>query len=140
MQLKEQLHLNSFYDLMPDWFVIVGVIIATSAAIIASQAMIAGSFTLIGEALRLSLWPKMKVKYPSEAKGQLFIPAMNLLMFLGCAGSSSVFQGIIQNGSSIWFGNYYYHDRHHHSVCQFYGTAPGKGLLDLCFSYFLSNN
>jgi len=84
-QVKEQLHLNTFYDLMPEWFVIVGVVIATSAAIIASQAMIAGSFTLIGEALRLSLWPKMKVKYPSEAKGQLFIPGMNLLMFLGCA-------------------------------------------------------
>jgi KUP system potassium uptake protein len=67
-------------------FVIVGVIVATSAAIIASQAMIAGSFTLIGEALRLNLWPKMKVKYPSEARGQLFIPVMNLLMFLGCAG------------------------------------------------------
>jgi KUP system potassium uptake protein len=85
-QLKEQLHLNAFYDLMPGWFVIVGVIIATSAAIIASQAMIAGSFTLIGEALRLNLWPKMKVKYPSEARGQLFIPSMNLLMFLGCTG------------------------------------------------------
>jgi KUP system potassium uptake protein len=85
-ELKEQLHINSFYDLMPDWFVIFGVVVATSAAIIASQAMIAGSFTLIGEALRLNLWPKMKVKYPSEAKGQLFIPVMNLLMFLGCAG------------------------------------------------------
>jgi KUP system potassium uptake protein len=84
--VKEQLHINSFYELMPGWFIIVGVIIATTAAIIASQAMIAGSFTLIGEALRLSLWPKMKVKYPSEAKGQLFIPAMNVLMFLGCAG------------------------------------------------------
>jgi len=85
-QVKEQLHLNSFYDLMPNWFVIIGVVVATSAAIIASQAMIAGSFTLIGEALRLNLWPKMKVKYPSEARGQLFIPSMNLLMFLGCAG------------------------------------------------------
>ncbi|MFT4152826.1 KUP/HAK/KT family potassium transporter [Parafilimonas sp.] len=84
--LKEQLHLNAFYDLMPQWFVIIGVVIATSAAIIASQAMIAGSFTLIGEALRLNLWPKLKVKYPSEAKGQLFIPTMNLLMFLGCTG------------------------------------------------------
>jgi KUP system potassium uptake protein len=83
-QVKEQLHLNSFYNLMPGWFVIIGVVVATSAAIIASQAMIAGSFTLIGEALRLNLWPKMKVKYPSEARGQLFIPSMNLLMFIGC--------------------------------------------------------
>jgi len=84
--VKEQLHMNAFFDLMPGWFVIVGVVIATSAAIIASQAMIAGSFTLIGEALRLNLWPKMVVKYPSEAKGQLFIPAMNFMMFLGCTG------------------------------------------------------
>ncbi len=83
--IKAQLHLNSFYNLMPDRFVIAGVIIATTAAIIASQAIIASSFTLIGEALRLSLWPKMKVKYPSELKGQLFISYMNLLMFIGCA-------------------------------------------------------
>ena len=91
-QVKEQLHLNSFYNLMPGWFVIIGVVIATSAAIIASQAMIAGSFTLIGEALRLNLWPKMKVKYPSEARGQLFIPSMNLLMFLGCIGVTLYFK------------------------------------------------
>jgi KUP system potassium uptake protein len=83
--LKDQLHINTFYDLMPSWFVVIGVIIATSAAIIASQAMIASSFTLIGEAIRLNLWPKLRVKYPSEAKGQLFIPTMNLLMFIGCA-------------------------------------------------------
>ncbi|MBV9962850.1 MAG: KUP/HAK/KT family potassium transporter [Parafilimonas sp.] len=83
---RDQLHLNSFYNLMPEWFVIVGIIIATSAAIIASQAMIASCFTLIGEALRLNLWPKMKVKYPTEERGQLFIPNMNLLMFIGCAG------------------------------------------------------
>jgi KUP system potassium uptake protein len=85
-KVKEQLHINAFYDVMPDWFTPIGVVVATSAAIIASQAMIAGSFTLIGEALRLNLWPKMKIKYPSEAKGQLFVPAMNLLMFIGCAG------------------------------------------------------
>ena len=71
-QVKEQLHINSFYDLMPGWFVVMGVIIATSAAIIASQAIIAGSFTLIGEALRLNLWPKMRVKYTSEEKASYF--------------------------------------------------------------------
>jgi KUP system potassium uptake protein len=65
---KAQFGINAFYDLMPQWFIIFGVIIATSAAIIASQAMISGSFTLISEALRLNLWPKMKVRYPSEEK------------------------------------------------------------------------
>lgn len=83
---KAQLGINAFYDLMPEWFILFGVIIATSAAIIASQAMISGSFTLISEALRLNLWPKMKVRYPSEERGQLFVPGINLILFLGCLG------------------------------------------------------
>jgi KUP system potassium uptake protein len=85
-------NLNAFYDLMPGWFVIIGVIIATSAAIIASQAMISGSFTLISEAMRLNLWPRMKVNYPSEEKGQLFIPGINLLLFVGCCSVVLYFQ------------------------------------------------
>jgi len=83
---KAQLNINAFYDLMPQWFILIGVIIATTAAIIASQAMISGSFTLISEAMRLNLWPKLKIKYPSEAKGQLFIPGINALLFVGCVG------------------------------------------------------
>jgi KUP system potassium uptake protein len=83
---REQHGINAFYDLMPQWFIIPGVIIATAAAIIASQAMISGSFTLISEAMRLNLWPKLKIRYPSEARGQLFIPSLNFLMFLGCGG------------------------------------------------------
>ncbi len=76
--------INAFYDLLPQWFIVPGVIIATSAAIIASQAMVSGSFTLINEAIRLNLWPKFRVNYPSEAKGQIFIPAINLILFVGC--------------------------------------------------------
>jgi KUP system potassium uptake protein len=79
-------HINAFYNLMPDWFIVPGVIIATSAAIIASQALVSGSFTLINEAIRLNLWPKMKIKYPSEARGQIFIPGINALLFVGCCG------------------------------------------------------
>ena len=82
--VKEQLTINAFYDLMPDWFVIIGVIVATSAAIIASQAMVSGSFTLISEAMRLNLWPKFRIVYPSEEKGQLYIPAVNGMIFAGC--------------------------------------------------------
>jgi KUP system potassium uptake protein len=85
-ELKKSMGINAFYDLMPSWFIIPGVIIATSAAIIASQAMISGAFTLISEAMRLNLWPKVKIRYPSEEKGQLFIPAINVLLFLGCVG------------------------------------------------------
>ncbi|MEJ7735903.1 MAG: KUP/HAK/KT family potassium transporter [Chitinophagaceae bacterium] len=84
-EVKAQLGINAFFDLMPHWFIIPGVIIATTAAIIASQAMITGSFTLIGEAMRLNLWPKLKVRYPSEEKGQLFIPSLNFMLFIGCA-------------------------------------------------------
>ncbi|HOZ70761.1 MAG TPA: KUP/HAK/KT family potassium transporter [Chitinophagaceae bacterium] len=85
-EVKSALSINAFYNLMPQWFIIPGVIIATVAAIIASQAMISGAFTLISEAMRLNLWPKLRIRYPSEAKGQLFIPTINFLMFLGCAG------------------------------------------------------
>lgn len=81
---KASTGIHAFYDLMPHWFIIPGVLIATFAAIIASQAMIAGAFTLISEAMRLNLWPRLKINYPSEARGQLFIPFMNLFMFAGC--------------------------------------------------------
>lgn len=77
---------NPFYGIMPQWFVVIGIMIATTAAIIASQALISGSFTLISEAIRLNLWPKMKIKYPSEAKGQLYVPGINTLLFVGCCG------------------------------------------------------
>ncbi|RYF87693.1 MAG: potassium transporter Kup [Chitinophagaceae bacterium] len=83
---REANGINAFYDLMPEWFIVPGVIIATVAAIIASQAMVSGSFTLISEAIRLNLWPKMRIKFPSEAKGQLFVPGINTLLFAGCVG------------------------------------------------------
>lgn len=83
---------NAFYELMPQWFIVPGVIIATSAAIIASQAMVSGAFTLINEAIRLNLWPKFRVNYPTEAKGQIYIPAINLILFLGCTGIVLYFQ------------------------------------------------
>ncbi|HET9430036.1 MAG TPA: KUP/HAK/KT family potassium transporter [Chitinophagaceae bacterium] len=85
-EVKSAMGINAFYDLMPEWFIIPGVIVATTAAIVASQAMISGAYTLISEAMRLNLWPKVKIRYPSEAKGQLFIPAINYLLFVGCAG------------------------------------------------------
>lgn len=75
---------NPFFLIMPGWFVLPGIIIATSATIIASQALISGSFTLINEAMRLNLWPKVKVKYPSDLKGQLYVPSINWLLMIGC--------------------------------------------------------
>ena len=77
---------NPFYLIMADWFQPIGIIVATLAAIIASQALISGSFTLINEAMRLDFWPKVKINYPTDVKGQLYIPSINWLLFFGCVG------------------------------------------------------
>ncbi len=85
LQFKGQ-HLpsNPFYSLMPSWFLYIGIGIATVAAIIASQALISGSFTLISEAIKLNFWPQMKINYPTNLKGQIYIPGINLLLWVGC--------------------------------------------------------
>jgi KUP system potassium uptake protein len=83
---------NPFYAVMPDWFRLIGIIIATLAAIIASQALISGSFTLVSEAMRLNLWPKLRINYPTEERGQLYIPGVNFLLFFGCIGMVLYFQ------------------------------------------------
>ncbi len=77
---------NPFYSIMPDWFLLTGIVVATAAAIIASQALITGSFTLISEAIRLNFWPKVKLNYPTDSKGQLYVPSLNKLLWLGCIG------------------------------------------------------
>lgn len=77
---------NPFYLIVPDWFKLPAVLIATAAAIVASQALISGSFTLINEAIRLNLWPRVKVNFPSDIKGQLYIPSVNWFLLLGCCG------------------------------------------------------
>lgn len=75
---------NPFYLVMPEWFLPFGISIATIAAVIASQALISGSFTLINEAIRLNLWPKVRVKFPTNVRGQLYIPSINWMLFVGC--------------------------------------------------------
>ena len=76
--------LNPFYQIMPHWFLILGISIATAAAIIASQSLISGSFTLISEAMRLNFWPKIKVKFPTVIRGQIYIPSINVILWIGC--------------------------------------------------------
>lgn len=75
---------NPFYLMMPEWFIPIGIVIATLAAVIAAQALITGSFTMINEAMRLNLWPRVLVKYPSNIKGQLYIPSTNWILCIGC--------------------------------------------------------
>jgi KUP system potassium uptake protein len=83
---------NPFFSIMPAEFVPAGIMIATLAAVVASQALISGSFTLINEAIRLHFWPKVKVKYPTDLKGQLYIPSLNWLLLAGCISIVLYFQ------------------------------------------------
>ena len=83
---------NPFYALMPNWFLPIGILIATAAAIIASQALISGSFTLINEAIRLNFWPKVRVIYPTDVRGQLYIPSVNWWLFIGCVSVTFFFR------------------------------------------------
>ena len=76
--------LNPFFQMLPDMIRPFGVILSTCAAIIASQALITGAFSLVSEASRLDLMPHMQVFYPAETKGQLYIPMVNNVMWVGC--------------------------------------------------------
>ena len=75
---------NPFYTIMPHWFLLIGIIIATLATIIASQALISGSFTLINEAISLNFWPRVTLKNPTNLKGQIYIPSVNTILWIGC--------------------------------------------------------
>jgi len=77
---------NSFFGIVPKWFLLPSIGIATLATIIASQALISGTFTLVSEAFRLTLLPKMRIVFPSDARGQTYIPAFNWLLMAGCFG------------------------------------------------------
>ena len=76
--------LNPFFEMMPHWFLIPSILIATAATIIASQALISGSFTLVSEAMNLNFWPRVTVRQPSDIKGQIYIPSVNTILWFGC--------------------------------------------------------
>lgn len=75
---------NPFFACMPHWFLFIGIIMATMAAIIASQALISGSYTIISEAIQLNFWPKIKISFPTTIKGQMYIPSINLFLWISC--------------------------------------------------------
>ena len=81
-----------FYSIVPEQFLIFSVVIATAAAVIASQALISGTFTLVNEAMKLKLWPSTKVRYPSQIKGQIYIPAINWILMIGTIGVVWIFK------------------------------------------------
>ena len=77
--------INPFYAIMPRWFLVPGIIISSAAAVIASQALISGSFTLISEAVSLNFWPKVKVLNPTFLKGQVYVPYVNWFLWIACS-------------------------------------------------------
>lgn len=78
-------HFNPFFSIMPSWFLLPGILISTAAAIIASQALITGSFTLLSEAVSLNFWPKIRILYPTNVKGQVYIPFVNWFLWITCS-------------------------------------------------------
>ena len=83
---------NPFYGMMPPHFLAFGILISTIAAIIASQALISGVFSLISEAVNLDLWPRMQISYTGKVKGQLYVPGINLFLFVGCVVTVLLFR------------------------------------------------
>jgi KUP system potassium uptake protein len=75
---------DAFFDMVPHWFLIPSILIATFATIIASQALITGTFTLFNEAVRLNVWPKLRIEFPTEMRGQVYVPVVNWAMMIGC--------------------------------------------------------
>ena len=74
---------NPFFSIMPQSMLFFAIIMATGAAIVASQALINGTFSILSEAMNLHFWPRMRIKHPTQVKGQLYIPVINLAMYIG---------------------------------------------------------
>jgi KUP system potassium uptake protein len=85
MNLDKGPLMNPFFEIMPKWFLMPGIILATAAAIIASQAIISGSFTIVSEAIMLNFWPRLKVLHPTMVKGQVYLPFVNLFLWIACS-------------------------------------------------------
>lgn len=83
---------NPFFSIMPEWFLLPGIVLSTAAAVIASQALISGSYTLVGEASSLNFWPKIKISYPTQVKGQVYIPFVNWFLWIACSVAVIFFQ------------------------------------------------
>ena len=88
----EALGVNPFYAVMPRWFLIPGVVMSALAAIIASQALISGSFTIFSEAMGLDFWPRMRIRHTSEHRGRLYVPAANWALYAGCLLTVLIFR------------------------------------------------
>ena len=93
LQHKSSLgEVNPFFAIVPGWLLLPSILLATAATIIASQALISGSFTLISEAISLGFWPRVAVKHPTDIRGQIYIPSINWMLCVGCFAVVLYFQ------------------------------------------------
>jgi KUP system potassium uptake protein len=92
--------LNPFYAIMPKWFLIPGILIATAASIIASQAIISGSFTIVKEAVSLNLWPKVRILNPTPVRGQVYLPFVNWYLWIACSMVVVFFRASVNMGAA----------------------------------------
>ena len=105
---------NPFFAIMPHWFLIIGILVSTAAAIIASQALISGSYTLISEAISLNFWPKIKINYPDEYQRADVYFQHQLDALFRLRVCCFVFPAILQHGSGIRSVDHHYHADDHH--------------------------
>ena len=85
MNIRSVSDVNPFFAIMPSWFLIPGIIIAIAASIIASQSIITGSFNMLGEAVSLNLWPKIRIMHPTSARGNIYLPFVNWFLWIACS-------------------------------------------------------
>ncbi|MBJ6107690.1 KUP/HAK/KT family potassium transporter [Hymenobacter sp. BT523] len=83
---------NPFFLIAPQWALLPLILLATAATIIASQALISGSYTLISEAVSLNFWPKVRILFPTDQRGQIYVPSINWMLWAGCVAVQLWFQ------------------------------------------------
>ena len=83
---------NPFFLIAPQWALLPLILLATAATIIASQALISGSYTLISEAVSLNFWPKVRILFPTDQRGQIYVPSINWMLWGGCVAVQIWFQ------------------------------------------------
>ncbi len=92
MNLGTGADVNPFFIIMPRWFLAPGIILATAAAVIASQAIISGSFTLLSEAVSLNFWPKIRILHPTWVNERVYLPFINWFLWIACSMTVLIFK------------------------------------------------
>ena len=117
---------NPFFSIMPQNLLFFAIIMATGAAIVASQALISGTFSILSEAMNLHFWPRMRIKHPTHVKGQLYIPMINLAMYIGRGAHHPALPRLLTHGSSLRTCHYHHH-ADDHPAARFLPAQQGRG-------------